>query len=143
MVIQFDFLGYIRALYLLVNVTLIDTDVIMINEVEYIRNISSIINQTPPRTLQNYLVWRFVMVQTTNMPRRFQMIKQRFDQVYRGTNTLPSRLVYCGEYVNNIMGYAVAKLYKDRYFDTNARNQVSEIIDLLFFLYSLTVVGDD
>ena len=124
--IQFDFLGYIRALYLLVNITLTDTDIITISELDYIRNVSSIIDQTPPRTLQNYIVWRFLMVQTANMPRRFQMIKQQFDQVSRGTNTLPSRIVYCGEYVNNIMGYAVAKLYKDAYFDSNARNQVFE-----------------
>lgn len=126
--IQFDFLGYIRALYLLVDVPLIDTDVITINEIDYIRNVSLIITETSPRTLQNYLVWRFLMIQTANMPRRFQLIKQEFDQVYRGTNTLPSRIIYCGEYVNNIMGYAVAKLYKDRYFDTNARNQVFAIL---------------
>ena len=103
-------------------------------------------NQTSPRTLQNYLVWRFIMIQTANMPRRFQLIKQQFDQVYRGVSTLPSRIVYCGGYVNNIMGFAVAKLYKDEYFDTNARNQVPEIIDLrivYFFFYSLVVAGDD
>jgi predicted metalloendopeptidase len=128
--IQFDFLGYIRALYLLVNVTLDDTDVISVSELEYIRNVSLIMNLTPPRTLQNYIVWRFIMVQTANMPRRFQLIKQQFDQVYHGSNTLPTRTVYCGGYVNNIMGFAVAKLYKDEYFDTNARNQVPKIIDL-------------
>lgn len=112
----------------MVEVPLIDTDVITINEIDYIRNVSLIITETSPRTLQNYLVWRFLMIQTANMPRRFQLIKQEFDQVYRGTNTLPSRIIYCGEYVNNIMGYAVAKLYKDRYFDTNARNQVFAIL---------------
>jgi membrane metallo-endopeptidase-like protein 1 len=143
--IQFDFVGYIRALYLLGNVTLTDTDIITVSELEYIRNVSLIIDQTSPRTLQNYLVWRFIMIQTANMPRRFQLIKQQFEQVYRGANTLPSRSVYCGGYVNNIMGFAVAKLYKDEYFDTNARNQVLKIIDLriVLFFYSLTVAGND
>jgi membrane metallo-endopeptidase-like protein 1 len=126
---QFDFLGYIRALYLLGNVTLTDTDIITVSELEYIRNVSLIMNQTSPRTLQNYIVWRFIMIQTANMPRRFQLIKQQFDEVYHGSNTLPTRTVYCGGYVNNIMGFAVAKLYKDEYFDTNARNQVPKIID--------------
>jgi len=114
----------------LVNVTLTDTDIISVSELEYIRNVSLIMNQIPPRTLQNYIVWRFIMVQTANMPRRFQLIKQQFDQVYHGSNTPPTRTGYCGGYVNNIMGFAVAKLYKDEYFDTNARNQVPKIIDL-------------
>ncbi len=143
--IQFDFVGYIRALYLLVNVTLTDTDIVTVSELEYIRNVSLIIDQTSPRTLQNYFVWRFILSQTVNMPRRFQLIKQQFDQVYRGANTLPSRITSCAESVNNIMGFTVAKLYKDEYFDTNARNQVPKIIDLriVLFFYSLTVAGND
>ncbi len=67
------------------------------------------------------------MVQAGNMPQRFRAIKQQFEEVFRGSSSQPSIVMSCVEYVNNIMGYAVAKLYKDEYFDSSARNQVSKI----------------
>ncbi len=80
------------------------------------------------------------MEQASNMPKRFRTIKQQFDQVFRGINTKPSRSISCSEFVNNIMGLAVAKLYIDEYFDTNARAEVSQkIVDLTNHFYSVTV----
>ncbi len=109
------------------NVTLTESDIINVSELEYIRNVSSLIDRTSPRTLQNYIVWRFMMIQAGNMPQRFRAIKLQFNQVFQGISSQPSNVMSCVGYVNNIMGYAVAKLYKDEYFDSNARNQVSKI----------------
>ncbi|CAF3760157.1 unnamed protein product [Rotaria sp. Silwood1] len=132
---SFDFLGYLREFYLLANITLLDTDIVTVSELEYLRNVSLIINQQSSLTLQNYMVWRFMMSQASNMPKHFRTIRQQFDKVFQGINTEPSRAIVCGEYVNNIMGFAVAKLYINEYFDQNARNQVSKTIaDLQLFL---------
>jgi membrane metallo-endopeptidase-like protein 1 len=122
----------------LANITLVDTDIITVSELEYLRNVSLIINQQSARTLQNYMVWRFIMYQASNMPQRFRTIKQQFDRVFQGTNTQKSRAISCGVDVNNIMGFAVAKLYIDENFDQNARNEVREItVDLTaVFLFS-------
>jgi membrane metallo-endopeptidase-like protein 1 len=122
----------------LANITLIDTDIVTVSELEYLRNVSLIINQQSPRTLQNYMVWRFIMNQVSYMPQRFRTIVQKFDRVFRGINTQQSRRISCGVDVNNIMGFAVAKLYKDEYFDQNARSEVPEItVDLTaLFLFS-------
>lgn len=108
-------------------ITLTDTDIVSVSELEYIRNVSLIITQQSPRTLQNYMIWRFMMNQASNMPKQFQVIKQQFEQIFRGTSTQKSRLLTCSDDVNNMMGPVVAKLYKDVYFDTSARNQVSKI----------------
>ncbi|CAF3960773.1 unnamed protein product [Rotaria sp. Silwood2] len=53
---SFDFLGYLHELYLLANVTLIETDIVTVSELEYLRNVSLILNQQSSRTLQNYMV---------------------------------------------------------------------------------------
>jgi predicted metalloendopeptidase len=93
------------------------------------------------------MVWRFIMNQVSSMPKQFRTIKQQFDQVFQGINTQPPRSITCAEYVNNIMGPAVAKLYINEYFDTNARNEVPKITaaltDLcLFFLQSLQIIDN-
>lgn len=65
------------------------------------------------------------MNRAANMPRRYRSIREQFERVFRGTNAERARSISCGAYVNNNMGFAVAKLYIKKYFDENARNQVS------------------
>ena len=91
---------------------------------DFIKKASSLIDETPPRILQNYLIWRFMMNQTENMPRRIRSIQEQFNRVLQGTNAEKSRTDKCGSYVNDNMGFVVSKLYVNSYFDENARNQV-------------------
>ncbi|CAF3834479.1 unnamed protein product [Rotaria magnacalcarata] len=125
----FDFVGHLRRLYLLVNVTLVDTDVVIASELDYLRNVSLIIDQQPPRVLQNYMVWRFMMSRAWIIPRRFRTIKQQFDQVFLGTTVEQARAMKCASYVNYNMGFAVSKLYIDKYFDKDARIESMAMID--------------
>lgn len=83
-----------------------------------------ILEQTSGRTLQNYLIWRFMMNRAGNLPQSIRAIRDRFVRVFRGTTAEPPRTVSCGNFVNSNMGFAVSKLYIKDYFDENARNQV-------------------
>jgi predicted metalloendopeptidase len=122
--IQFNFTNYLRHAYLFGGVDLNDTDTVAVSEIEFLNNASSIIHETSPRVLQNYMVWRFMMDQAGNMPRRIRSIKDQFDRVFQGTSAEQPRTTRCAVYVNNNMGMVVSKLYIENYFDENARNQV-------------------
>ena len=122
---QFDLTGHVRRSYMLGNVTLLDTDVVSVSELEFIRNASQILEETSPRTLQNYMVWRFMMRRAANMPQAIRVFKDRFDRVFRGTTAEQPRTILCGNYVNSNMGFAVSKVYIKQYFDETARNQVN------------------
>lgn len=124
----FDFSGHLRRSYLLVNVTLMDSDVVSVTEVAYLLNISSILNQTSPRIVQNYLIWRFMMNRALSLPRRIRNTREQFDRVFKGTSAELARTTACSQYVNENMGFAVSKLYIKDYFDGAARNQSYEII---------------
>ncbi|UJR31747.1 hypothetical protein I4U23_019225 [Adineta vaga] len=125
---SFDFTNYVRQIYLLANVTLLDHDNISISEGEFLRNASLTIAKESPRVLQNYFIWRFMMNRAANMPKRYRSIREQFDRTLRGTSAERARSITCGAYVNNNMGFAVAKLYIKKYFDENARNQSLEMI---------------
>jgi membrane metallo-endopeptidase-like protein 1 len=105
-------------------VTLVDTDRMIVSELEYIRNVSLLVDQQPIRTVQNYMIWRFMMSQVQYMPKRFRAIRQTFNRVFAGVSTEPSRAVACANYVNDNMGLAVSKLYIRDNFDKTARNEV-------------------
>lgn len=94
------------------------------NEFESIRNISHLITQQSPRALQNYMIWRFVIHRIPNMPKRFRMILDKLKRSALGINHEPSRMMTCVDYVNDNMGFAVSKLYLDRYYDRIAREEV-------------------
>lgn len=125
---SFDFETYVRRAYLIGNITLTDEDIVSLNEIKYLRNVSMILEQTPIRTLQNYLVWRFMMNRAGNLPQSLRAIRERFIRVFRGTTAEPPRTVSCGNLVNSNMGFAVSKVYIKAYFDENARNQSFEMI---------------
>ncbi|CAF3796452.1 unnamed protein product [Rotaria socialis] len=125
----FDFVRHLRRLYLLANVSLVDTDVVIASELDYLRNVSLIVDQQSPRVLQNYMVWRFMMSRAWIIPRRFRTIKQQFDQVFLGTTVEQVRAMKCARYVNYNMGFAVSKLYIDKYFDKDARIESIVMID--------------
>ncbi len=110
---------------MLANVSLVDADIVFISEIDYVRNASLIIDQQSSRTLQNYIVWRFMMSQIDNMPQRFRTIKQQFNKIFREITTERPRIITCATYVNENMGFAVSKLYVNKYTDKEARSQVS------------------
>lgn len=98
------------------------------SEVAYLVNVSSLLQETPTRVVQNYLVWRFMMSRASSMPERFRNTRAQFDRVFKGTSAEPSRATTCANYVNDNMGFAVSRLYVKQYFDDNARTQSKDII---------------
>lgn len=142
--IQFNFADYIRRAYLLGDVILTDSDTVILSNIQYLRNVSSIIDQYSPRTIQNYVVCRFLMQLVDDMPRQFREIKRRFIKVVEGGSTEKLRKSTCATYVSSAMGFAVSKLYIKKYFDANARNQVSVIINsiLIVLFHSLKVIAN-
>lgn len=143
--IQFDFTDYIRRAYLLGDVTLSDSDVVIINNIQYLRNVSLIISGYSSRTVQNYMVWRFLMNLADDMPKQFREIKKQFNTKLQGSATQKSRKLTCATNVNSVMGLAVSKPYIKKYFDENARIQVCTIIyDTFTFSFPvLKVIGND
>ena len=69
-----------------------------VTELEFLRNVSLIVDQQSPRTVQNYIVWRFIMTQVKYMPKQFRAIKQVFNEVYKGISTESSRTTACAVY---------------------------------------------
>lgn len=110
------------------DVTLDDSDVVLVREVAYLVNVSDILHLYDVRTIQNYLIWRFMMNRASSMPRKVRTTREQFDRVFKGTTAEPTRSTTCSNYVNDNMGFAVSRLYVQKYFDDNARNQSRDII---------------
>lgn len=124
-----NFTEYISQLYAFGNVTLEATDVVIVSEIDFLTNVSAIIDITSPRIVQNYFVWRFILDQSSNFPRYYRAAREQFDRIFQGTNAEQTRPTKCAIFVNNNMGMVVSKLYIKRFFDENARNQSLNMIE--------------
>ncbi|CAF4818215.1 unnamed protein product [Rotaria sp. Silwood2] len=80
--ISSDFADYVRRLYLFGNVSLTDTDVVTVIHPNNIRDSLSFIGSQSPRTVQNYLIMRFIMNEKTIMTKRFRsMVHEMFHNI--------------------------------------------------------------
>ncbi|CAF4153174.1 unnamed protein product [Adineta steineri] len=127
--VTFDSSNYIRRLYLFANVSVIDADIVIVSAPKLLHGISSIIGRQSPRTMQNYMIWRFMMNRAWHMPKRFRNIIQQFTHVFDGTSTEESRTITCANYVNIVMSLSVSKLYIEEYFHKDARKETTEMIN--------------
>jgi predicted metalloendopeptidase len=128
----------IRRLFLSENITLTDDDTVIIVGVESFNSISSIIKQQALRVLQNYMIWRFIMAQPVHMPKQFRAILRKFNAATISVYGEQSRAITCAEYVNKNMGYAVSKLYRNKYFDKHTRTKVVVMmVDMMIVFFIL------
>lgn len=94
----------------------------------FLLNVSSLLQSTNPRILQNYVIWRFMMNRASSLPKKIRSTREQFDRVFKGTSAEPSRATTCSNYVNDNMGFAVSRLYVKQFFPEESRNQSKEII---------------
>ncbi|CAF4590225.1 unnamed protein product, partial [Rotaria magnacalcarata] len=124
-----DFTDYVRRLYLFGNVSLIDTDIVTVIQPNILRNISSFINLQSPRTVQNYLIWRFMMNRVWNMPKQFRDMEKQNEDIFHGTSYEQRRSVRCSQYLSHAMGPVISKIYIDKYFNKHSQKQAHEMVN--------------
>ncbi|RNA08869.1 membrane metallo-endopeptidase-like 1, partial [Brachionus plicatilis] len=115
------------------NVTINDTEPIIVDDFEYLSFISDFINKADvlykKSDLENLMVWSAIKNEVTSLPKKYMYAKQEFDKVYKGTKSSHPRAVTCSSYVLDVMEFAVGRLYVMRYFNNHSKQAASEMIE--------------
>ncbi|KAM8706189.1 hypothetical protein ACLKA7_010466 [Drosophila subpalustris] len=98
-----------------------DTEQVVIYAVDYMKQLVALLAVTEPRTVANYMMWRFVRHRINNLDDRFDDIKQSFYHSLFGREESPQRWKVCIAQVNTNMGMAVGSMFVSRYFDDNSK----------------------
>ncbi|OXA51530.1 Membrane metallo-endopeptidase-like 1 [Folsomia candida] len=94
----------------------------------YLKDMAAIIKQTPPRVVQNYVVWRVLMEFTAYLVDKFQDTKIEFRQVLMGVTSERHRWHQCVEWTNKKLGMALGALFIRDNFDPTAKETAQEMI---------------
>ncbi|XP_054009657.1 neprilysin-4-like isoform X1 [Hylaeus anthracinus] len=95
---------------------------VVVFALQYIQDLVNLLAKTSPRTIANYLLWRFVKHRVNNLDDRFQEAKQKFYYILFGREQAPPRWKNCVAQVNSNMGMAVGSMFVKKYFDEKSKN---------------------
>ncbi|CAF4131724.1 unnamed protein product [Rotaria magnacalcarata] len=119
-----DFINYVESLYRSANVYLMDTDIATVIFPEIIHDITSIFEEETPRTVQNFLIWHFMLNQAWKMPKKFRNLEQQYRRLFDMISEEKARSVRCAEYLGETMGAVISMAYTNKYFDKDSRKEV-------------------
>lgn len=86
---QIDWISFLNAQFQLVNITLLETEMVVVNGPDYIRNMCSIL-ETHLRTeagrekIHNFMLWGVVYSSISLLSEEFANAYDRFLKVYKG-----------------------------------------------------------
>ncbi|XP_051164292.1 neprilysin-4 isoform X2 [Leptopilina boulardi] len=95
---------------------------VVIFALQYMQNLVNLLSKTSPRTISNYLLWRFVRHRVNNLDDRFQEAKQKFYNILYGREQAPPRWKNCVAQVNSNMGMVVGSMFVKKYFNEISKN---------------------
>ncbi|KAK2183443.1 hypothetical protein NP493_312g05002 [Ridgeia piscesae] len=126
-----DWGKYINTVYSVVNVSVNSTEKILVEYINYFRQIGTLIYTTPLRTVVNYMIW-------TAVSGHVHLLSHPFIQAYRklnkefGVTTAPlDQWKSCLEVVKYHMPVACSRIFVQDYFDDTARSDTEEMFATL------------
>lgn len=96
-------------------------EVVVMFALNFMQDVVHLINNTDPKTVANYMLWKFVRHRINSLDDRFQSAKQQFYNILIGRKKSPPRWKTCVNQVNSNMGMAVGAMFVREYFDDNSK----------------------
>ncbi|XP_050084753.1 neprilysin-4-like [Anopheles aquasalis] len=115
---EIDWSGYLK---IVTDRQVNSSEFVVMFALTYMHELVQLIEQTEPRIVANYILWRFVRHRINNLDDRFLGAKQRFSNALFGREKNPPRWKNCVTQVNANMGMAVGAMFVRRYFDETSK----------------------
>eukprot|EP00939_MAST-03C_sp_MAST-3C-sp1_P004284 g4284.t1 len=101
---------------------------ILIEVPTYVQSVFEAIEQTPRSTVLWYLRWRLLSSFMHHLSEPFRDEAFKLSRAVYGIDQQESRWKTCAGRADYYFGYALGKLFVDRYFDTDSRSAAEEMI---------------
>ena len=119
-------LEYVKKM--LLNDSVSEDDIIIVDEPSYVRNFSSLISQTPAHVQANYLIWRAVAFSLPYLSDEADKIRLKLSKKITGQTEQPPRWKRCVEEVKESLPNSIGSLYVKKYFDENSKTKANEMV---------------
>ncbi|XP_067158319.1 neprilysin isoform X1 [Apteryx mantelli] len=124
----FNWSKFINTIMSTVQISVENTEQVVVYDPEYLIRLKSILNKYTPREIQNYMIWRFVMDLVNSLSRNYKDTRNAFRKALYGTTSETAVWRRCANYVNGNMENAVGRLYVEEAFAGESKHVVQEMI---------------
>ncbi|XP_071945619.1 membrane metallo-endopeptidase-like 1 [Antedon mediterranea] len=109
-----------------------DSEPIVNRNPTYMKEISQlVVVDTHPSVVVNYLMWRIIMNRVSNLGERFRHVRQQYYKVLYGASAEGARFRTCSDYINGILDFAVGRMYVDKTFTGDSKENMVDMIGRL------------
>src|SRR5690606_17216069 len=98
---------------------------------EYFRKLDKLLQDTSPKTLQNYFAWTVMRTLGRHLSEPFTKPLQELTELLTGQSGVPERWKTCVELVNNNLGDMIGHYFIKDAFKGNSLAAVNDILDSL------------
>ncbi|XP_033618492.1 EEF1AKMT4-ECE2 readthrough transcript protein isoform X2 [Fukomys damarensis] len=118
--------------FLLSPLELSDSEPVVVYGMDYLQQVSDLINSTEPSVLNNYLIWNLVQKTAASLDRRFESAQEKLLETLYGTKkSCTPRWQTCISNTDDALGFALGSLFVKATFDRQskeiAEGMISEI----------------
>ncbi|XP_061197808.1 neprilysin-1-like isoform X2 [Saccostrea echinata] len=130
---NFEWLQYFKATLGRkdLNITVQSSTPVINRNPDYMTKIVNTLVSKDKRMLQNYVVWRALILMIGAMPKSVREIYGDYRETLTGSAVQPPRWKTCVGVANSIVGLAVGKPFLEETFDSKAKSKADEMIENL------------
>ncbi|BFZ23831.1 hypothetical protein BsWGS_26870 [Bradybaena similaris] len=126
---ELDIVGYARAVYGLVNITLTGDEKVINLYPTFIGNISLVVQKFSNRTLQNLFGFSYAISRVGVLTQWMRAITHEFNRVYLGHESETPRWKFCVDSTAELFSKGISKQFVTRLFSERAKRDVNDMID--------------
>nr|XP_056705326.1 neprilysin [Euleptes europaea] len=124
----FNWLTFVNNVMTTVNISIQNTEDVVVYAPEYLIKLEPIITKYNPRELQNYMSWRYIMDLVNTLSQSYKDTRATYRKVLYGTTSDTAAWRRCANYVNGNMENAVGRLYVEAAFAGESKHMVQDMI---------------
>ncbi|PSN30408.1 Neprilysin-11 [Blattella germanica] len=112
-----------------IDVTFGPDERVVVKEVEFLSDLITLLDNTPPRVIANYVLWRVVKSLSRETTQKMRDLAFQFESVYSGTREDTPRWRECVYFATSSLSFAVGYSYVSRFFDNKAKNSALQMVE--------------
>ncbi|KAK3870388.1 hypothetical protein Pcinc_024381 [Petrolisthes cinctipes] len=124
-----DWVQMLSNMFSATSITVDDSTRVIVQEIDYLTNLTSLISSTSSRTLSNYIMWRHVKSLGDETNGAMREASFQFSMVANGVTAQRARAELCAEKSNNQLGQAIGIKYVESYFSQQAKDEVNAMVE--------------
>ncbi|ESO95681.1 hypothetical protein LOTGIDRAFT_214791 [Lottia gigantea] len=101
---------------------------IVVYEPGYLKNVIELVNNTPKKTVANYIMMRFVLSNIQYLSEEFRILKHDYNKVMSGAKHDSARWGTCLDHTLHMFPVSGGRMFVDKYFDEEAKKEAKVLI---------------